>query len=288
MKQFTIQDLEQFSGIKKHTIRVWEQRYGFLTPKRINGYTRRYSPQEINVLLDAALLNQNGIKVSRIASMDDEEMKKNISSSEYRKDKTIHDLIIAMAERDSERFDSILDRCVLHGGIHNTIVEVIYPFAERIGLLDKWENKSYLENIFLIKESLKRKLYFGIENTAPDNQKNKNVFLFLLQGEKQELPLLFLNYFLKAEGYIVTHLGTGISLEYLINMIEHKLPDYCITTEYETTKRYDTNNSFKSLPLKYPAIHFISMGNIKKLYKGSTTYKHLYSIDQIINTISQV
>lgn len=286
MKQFTIHDLEQFSGLKKHTIRVWEKRYGFLTPKRINGSTRTYSPQEINVLLDAVLLNQNGIKVSRIASMDDEEMKKNISSSEYRKNKAIHDLIIAMAERDSERFDFILDSCVLYWGIHQTIVEIIYPFAERIGLLEKWENKNYMENIFLIKESLKRKLYFGIEKAAPDKQKNKTVLLFLLQGEKQELPLLFLNYYLKAEGYPVTHLGAGISIEYLINMIEHKLPNYCMTTAYETTKRYYTNDSYKNLPSKHPQIHFFSMGSIKKLYVGSTPYRHMYSIKEIINSIS--
>lgn len=285
MKHFSIKDLEDFSGIKKHTIRVWENRYNFLNPGRTDTLIRRYSSDEINILLDAALLNQQGIKVSHIASMGQEEKKTLLSATEHRKIKAVHDLIISMAEMDVNRFEIVLDSCILYFGIHQTIKDVIYPFAQRTGMLEKWEDKSYIENIVLVKESLKRKLYIGIEKASPFKEIDKTFLLFLSPGEKQESSLLFLHYFLKEKGYTVLYLGNQITTDCLIKLLHFKKPDFCITSQFEKTRRFsfvDTNNH---LPKLFPKMNFYSIGSINDVDMEVINYKTVRNVEDVMKDL---
>src|SRR5215213_6062240 len=107
MNEFTIRDLENLSGIKAHTIRIWEQRYSFLRPKRTETNIRYYSNNELKIILNVALLNKYGFKISRIDRMTEPELKQKVlglSSAEAVQDRVINELIQSMIDLNMEQF----------------------------------------------------------------------------------------------------------------------------------------------------------------------------------------
>ena len=110
MNAFTIKDLENLSGIKAHTIRIWEQRYGFLKPQRTSTNIRYYSNDELKAVLNIALLNKYGYKISHIDRMQPEEISNRILSlSDPRavQERVINELVQVMVDMDMERFEKI-------------------------------------------------------------------------------------------------------------------------------------------------------------------------------------
>ncbi len=241
MTHFSIKDLSDFSGIKPHTIRIWEQRFTFLKPKRNETLRRLYNPEELNVLLEVSLLNQSGYKVSRIARMSDEEKFGLVESLDLsqQQQRHVHDLIISMAEMDSNRFEQVMDTCILYYGIHITLQKVIMPFCERVGLFQKMDNRNFIENVLLIKEIVKNKFHFGIEKARPDKKEDTLVLLFLPQGEHQELLLLYLQYLYKMEGLKTLYLGKQVTIENLERICLLMKPGYVVTQLMEKNVRND-------------------------------------------------
>ena len=227
MANFSIKDLAEFSGIKPHTIRIWEQRYSFLQPQRSATSRRTYSTEELNVLLDVALLNQNGHKISRIDKMSFEEKLQVVSQITDQQQKSIHDLIIAMANMSTAEFDTALNKSIDQWGIHGTIQQVLLPFSDMIGLLQSGSSKAYAENIALIVPSIKQKLYLGLEACKAVNEKGK-VLLFQPSGEPEALSLLYAQYLLKKDGFEPLNLGQ-VSTDHLQLIHQHTQPDFVIT-----------------------------------------------------------
>src|SRR5688500_2615172 len=131
MTQFSIKDLADFSGIKPHTIRIWEQRFNFLKPSRTETARRVYNPEELNLFLEVMLLNQNGYKISKIAGMSMEDKLRLIEKMDESQQKlrTINELIIAMAEMDKDKFEQILHISIRFWGLDSTLMEVLLPFC---------------------------------------------------------------------------------------------------------------------------------------------------------------
>ncbi|MDX5478997.1 MAG: MerR family transcriptional regulator, partial [Cyclobacteriaceae bacterium] len=138
MSTYSIKDLEQLSGIKAHTLRIWEQRYSLLSPKRTDTNIRYYDDEDLKLILNVALLNDNGIKISKIASMSSEEMREQVvkmTEKSLTHDDQIHALTICMIEMDEERFDKVLSTNILKIGFEQTMMNIIYPFMSKIGVL---------------------------------------------------------------------------------------------------------------------------------------------------------
>src|SRR6476660_7968351 len=138
MNAFTIKDLENLSGIKAHTIRIWEQRYNFLKPQRTFTNIRYYSNDELKTILNIALLNKYGYKISHIDKMSPEEIREKILSlnqQEAQQERIVNDLIRNMVDLDMEAFEQTLDNYILARGIERSILQIIFPFMERIGVL---------------------------------------------------------------------------------------------------------------------------------------------------------
>lgn len=138
MRTYSIKDLEQLSGIKAHTLRIWEQRYNLLSPKRTETNIRYYDDEDLKLILNVALLNDNGFKISKIVSMDRPEMRDEVMHLTERSlthDDQIHALTISMIEMDEERFDKILSINILKLGFEQTMMNIIYPFMSKIGVL---------------------------------------------------------------------------------------------------------------------------------------------------------
>ena len=225
---FTIKDLENLSGIKAHTIRIWEQRYSFLKPYRTGTNIRYYSNVELKKLLNVALLNKYGFKISHIDKMDEEEMKEKILSLnqlQAQQERIVNELIQNMVDLDMEKFEAILDNYIITRGIERAIQQIIFPYLEKIGIL--WmTNHINPAQEHLVTNIIRQKLIVGIESIVSSVKINKTVLLFLPEGEYHELGLLFMFYLLKSRGVNTIYLGSSIPLEDVEYVVNLKRPDY--------------------------------------------------------------
>ncbi|MBC7826171.1 MAG: MerR family transcriptional regulator [Chitinophagaceae bacterium] len=229
MKDFSIKHLENFSGIKAHTIRVWEQRFGILQPNRSKSNIRHYSLNDVKLLLNTALLVKNGFKISELAGKDHHSIAtkiRQLTADKARREKVVSQLIICMYSHDIEQFDDILDSCFVTWGVDITLQELILPFLEKVKLLSYHD--SSCEAHFAI-TAIRRKIILGLERVHSNIKSNKSALLFLAEGEHYDLMLLFISYILKKNGIKVWYLGTNISKDNLGLILSLKKPDYLFT-----------------------------------------------------------
>ena len=231
MNSFTIKDLENLSGIKAHTIRIWEQRYNFLKPERTDTNIRYYSSVELKQLLNIALLNKYGFKISHIDKMDQEEINSKILSlnqMEALQERIVNELIQHMVDLDAEKFDAVLSSYIASRGIEKAIMQIIFPYLEKIGIL--WlTNHINPAQEHLVSNIIRQKLIVGIDSVTSPLQVNKTVLLFLPEGEYHELGLLFIQYMIKSRGIATLYLGCSMPLDDIEFVIKLKKPAYLYT-----------------------------------------------------------
>ena len=227
--KYFIKDIENITGIKAYTLRIWEQRYGMLVPKRTETNIRYYEEDDLKYMMNIAILNANGIKISRIAQMDrDEVQRKTLSISENNsgQQSQISTLTSAMFDFDEREFNKTLSINILHLGMEQTTTQIIFPFLQHLGVM--WLSGTiHIAHEHFITNLIKQRIFVAIDqlNIIP-NANAKKFLLFLPNGENHELSLLLASYLLRANGKNVLYLGTSTPLEDL-NKI-HKLhnPDY--------------------------------------------------------------
>ena len=231
MDAFTIKDLENLSGIKAHTIRIWEQRYNFLNPSRTDTNIRYYSNEELITLLNIALLNKYGYKISHIDKMEPIEMKERIFSltqSEAQLERIVNELIECMVDLRIEDFESVLDFQIASKGIEKTITQIIFPFLERIGILWVTSRVNPAQE-HLVTNIIRQKLIVGIEKTVPTLHASATALLFLPEGEHHELGILFMYYLLKTRGVKVLYLGANVPMRDVVYVADLKQPSFLYT-----------------------------------------------------------
>ncbi len=231
MDAFTIKDLENLSGIKAHTIRIWEQRYNFLNPSRTDTNIRYYSNEELITLLNIALLNKYGYKISHIDKMEPIEMKERILSltqSEAQLERIVNELIECMVDLRIDDFESVLDFQIASKGIEKTITQIIFPFLERIGILWVTSRVNPAQE-HLVTNIIRQKLIVGIEKTLPTLQADATALLFLPEGEHHELGILFMYYLLKTRGVKVLYLGANVPMRDVVYVADLKKPSFLYT-----------------------------------------------------------
>ena len=227
--KYFIKDIENITGIKAYTLRIWEQRYGMLVPKRTETNIRYYEEADLKYMMNIAILNANGIKISRIAQMDrDEVQRKTLSISENNsgQQSQISTLTSAMFDFDEREFNKTLSINILQLGMEQTTTQIIFPFLQHLGVM--WLSGTiHIAHEHFITNLIKQRIFVAIDqlNIIP-NANAKKFLLFLPNGENHELSLLLASYLLRANGKNVIYLGTSTPLEDL-NKI-HKLhnPDY--------------------------------------------------------------
>ena len=269
MHSFTIKDLENLSGIKAHTIRIWEQRYSFLKPNRTGTNIRFYSNEELKILLNVALLNKFGFKISHIDKMDEEEISEKILSLnqlEALQDRIVNMLIKSMIDLDIEAFEDVLDNFIAAKGIEKAISQIIFPFLEKIGIL--WlTNHINPGQEHLVTNIIRQKLIVGIESIRSTIKINKSVLLFLPETEYHELSLLFMNYMLKNKGVTTIYLGCStplIDVEYLANL---KKPDYIYTHLTTLGPKFNFDKFIENLSKNFSKTPVIISGQLTNTYE---------------------
>lgn len=231
MNAFTIKDLENLSGVKAHTIRIWEQRYSFLKPRRTDTNIRYYSNEELKTILNIALLNKYGFKISHINKMDELEINQKLVSLSYshaQQERIVNQLISFMIDLDIDLFEELLDNEIKAKGVEKIIDDIIFPFLEKIGLL--WvTNKINLAQEHLVTNIIRQKILIGIETCVSQIKSEKTALLFLPEGEFQELGLLYVYYVLKSRGVKVLYLGADVPIEEVNFIVKAKKPDFLYT-----------------------------------------------------------
>ena len=138
MTLYSIKDLEYLSGIKAHTIRIWEKRYHLLEPLRTETNIRSYSDNDVRKILNVALLVKNGYKISNIAALDEPKLQSEVirfSKNLGDPEKNIDQLLFCTVNLDAIGFEQLVDKIITELGFSKTIQQVIFPFFERIGKL---------------------------------------------------------------------------------------------------------------------------------------------------------
>lgn len=242
--KYSIKDLEKLSGIKAHTIRIWEQRYNLLSPERTETNIRWYTNEDLKMLLNVSMLYHRGYKISKIAALPKariiEEVNK-LSESQTTHENQIDNLVISMVEMDETKFEKIISSNILRIGFSQTIDLVIYPFLKKIGILWQTGSINPAQEHF-ISNLIRQKIIVAIDGLIPANPiREEKVVLFLPDGELHELSLLYYSYLLKAAGYRMIYLGQSVPYEDLKRVFEIHQPKLLLsvlTQQTRTTEKF--------------------------------------------------
>jgi len=269
MHSFTIKDLENLSGIKAHTIRIWEQRYQFLKPSRTDTNIRHYSNDELKKLLNIALLNKYGYKISHIDKMGEAEVKEKLLSlthTQAQQERILNDLIQCMIDMDMEKLEDILDNYILARGIERTITQIIFPYMERIGVL--WlTNHINPAQEHIVTNIIRQKLIVGIEGVSTSLKVNKTVLLFLPEGEYHELGMLFMYYLLKSRGVNVIYLGCNVPINDVEYVVKLKKPNYIYSHITSVGHKFNFEKFINNLLKKFVSTPVIISGQFTNTYE---------------------
>ncbi len=232
MAIYSIKDLEQLSGIKAHTLRVWEQRYNIVTPSRTETNIRYYSDEHLKCLLNVALLNKNGVKISKIAKMTEKEMAKQVSALSvvnFEHGNQLDALTLSMIDMDEYMFNRIVATNIQQLGFEHTMNEVINPFLDKLNVLWLTGSVTPLHEQF-ISCLIRRKIQAEIDKLCGNYKEDGKTFLiFMPEGETQELSLLYLHYLLRARKHKVIYLGCDVSCDDLKTVLLVHQPDFLYT-----------------------------------------------------------
>lgn len=215
-ENFSIKDLENLSGIKAHTIRIWEQRYDILTPNRSDSNIRTYSAKELVKLLSIRILRDNNVKISKIADLTEDEINEHIHKLTALKEnfygKQTNEFLVAMLSFDVLKFHNIFNHCRTKHSFEEIFLNIFIPLFERIGML--WQTSSIQPaHEYFISNLVRQKLYVEIENVKivkPEDEDHLHVVLLPL-NEIHDLGSLFLHYQLSSWGKNVVYLGPNVS-----------------------------------------------------------------------------
>jgi methanogenic corrinoid protein MtbC1 len=233
---------------------MWEQRYQFIKPCRSETNIRYYCTEELELLLDVALLNKTGYRISQINDLDRKDLRKKASrlpDANHRLDNRVNEMTIAMIAADTERFQDILNQYSEECGMDQTISELIYRFLVKTGMM--WQTGQLPEaSRKLASHLIRQKLVVGIELAVPKEKNNETVLLFLPEGDHEETGLLYSNYVLKMRGYDTIYLGGNVPIGDLCHIVEEKKPKqifmHIVNGEKQVRPDRFLQQLFKKLP----------------------------------------
>lgn len=250
MSAYSIKDLERYSGIKAHTLRIWEQRYKLLSPQRSDTNIRTYSNADLRHILNVSFLNNQGHKISNIAKLSVQEIHRKvdeITETNIVADVQIENFIHATADLDEEKFLKVFDVCAQKLGFDKTMTDVIYPFLQKLGVM--WHtgvinpgHEHFIVNL------IRQKILSAInEIKIGSDKKAKRVILFLPENENHEIALLYYQYHLRSLGYKTFYLGQSMPYDDLKKINKQIQAHYLLTIITCPKEKIDVKSYLKSL-----------------------------------------
>ncbi len=268
MSKFTLNDLESLTGIKADTIRIWERRYNIISPNRTTTNRRWYDDEDLKKLINISVLYQNGIKISKIAAMNDQEIFEKASSvSEGSKTSgdLISSLMIAMNSLDEKAVNEIILRCVITRGFEATFTELIFPFLKKVGIM--WHTGAIdITTEHFITSIFRQRLISAVDAVPPAGSNHgRSVLMFMPEGEFHELGLLFYYYLIKKRGHRVLYMGQATPFDSVISACTKWNPDIIITGLHTELNTSQPEEYLRKLS---------AVSGIQKIYAGGLFANH--------------
>lgn len=224
-QNFSIKDLENLSGIKAHTIRIWEKRYNILSPDRTSTNIRTYNNSHLQKLLNISLLNEHGYKISRISKLNDDEIAKmvqEINASSSLQDRSISAFKVAMMNFDDQLFHQTFDNLLNEKTFREIFHQVLVPLLDEIGMLWQTDTIKPIHEHYLV-DLIKQKLYLKIAEVRKIDEPVSNDLhvLFLPENEIHDIGILYLYYELLYNKHRAMYLGPTLPLSDMNYLMEH-------------------------------------------------------------------
>ena len=261
MAEYKIKDLENLTGIKSHTIRIWEKRYRILSPDRTDTKIRTYSDSELTHLLTVSMLNRNGIKISKIAELSQEDMNKLLwdikvnKEPEYSMDK----LLLSLVSLDEELFKETLANLLETEGLEKTFTDHLIPFLDRIGIMWLIGSVNPAQEHFM-SNLIRQKIISEIDKQEIPASTEKSVLMYLPEHEWHEMSLLFYHFLLRSKGIPTFYLGQSLPYESLVECIEKLKPNYILSSWLTAVDEKLVVSYFKKLKSDYPNLDVFAGG----------------------------
>ena len=261
MAEYKIKDLENLTGIKSHTIRIWEKRYRILSPDRTDTKIRTYSDSELTHLLTVSMLNRNGIKISKIAKLSQEDMNNLLwdikvnKEPEYSMDK----LLLSLVSLDEELFKETLANLLETEGLEKTFTDHLIPFLDRIGIMWLIGSVNPAQEHFM-SNLIRQKIISEIDKQEIPASTEKSVLMYLPEHEWHEMSLLFYHFLLRSKGIPTFYLGQSLPYESLVECIEKLKPNYILSSWLTAVDGKLVVGYFKKLKSDYPNLDVFAGG----------------------------
>jgi MerR family transcriptional regulator, light-induced transcriptional regulator len=252
MTAYSIKDLEHLSGIKAHTIRIWEKRFALLDPNRTDTNIRSYSDHDVRRILNVAMLVKNGYKISSVAAFDEAKLQAEvirINRNANDPDKDIDQLLFHTVNLDTFGFEAMIDKIIGEFGFSKTIQQVIFPFFERIGIL--WQTGSiFTAHEHFVSNLIRNRLICEAAKFG-SSQVSKSALFFLRENEWHELGLLYFNFLAAQAGLRCVYLGQSLPFEDLSNLLTANKYDFVCTSFVHAIDKPDLELYLANLSLVF-------------------------------------
>ncbi len=290
MQTYPINELERLTGVKAHTIRIWEKRYNLITPDRTDTNRRYYNDDQVRKLLNVTTLMAYGHKISKIAAYSEDEMSNHIQQqmSIETQDNIgsgyINDLLKTMLEFDEAGFEKIFSAVVTRFGLFEGMIQIVYPFLNKVGVLWSIDKTAPVQEHFA-SCIIRRKLMAAIDGLLPASVQGQKFLLFLPEGEWHEIGLLFSSYVIRSKGYDALYLGQNVPTENIVKISGLLKPDYILTFYVATRPSAEIDSQLKIFAKSNPNAKILIAGNKELLHSSKAKFKtvtYLSSVHDLI------
>lgn len=288
MKTYHISELEQLSGIKAHTIRIWEKRYNLIEPERTDTNIRMYDDRQVRKLLNVSTLLSNGYKISKIAELSEKDLNEKILEikTEAPDDiislSYINDLVSSMLNFNESAFEKTFSAAVTRYGMFDAMLKVFYPLLQKIGIMWSAETAMPVQEHFA-SSIIRRKLMSATDGQLPSGKKNKKFLLLLPPGEWHEIGLLFSDYIIRAKGFETIYLGQNVPYENVATIIKSVKATHVLAFFISRPATEDVAQIRKKMGLT-PDVNLLLTGSseIMELFSGQKNIVFLNSPDHLL------
>jgi len=293
MAVYSIKELEKLSGIKAHTIRIWEKRYNLIEPHRTNTNIRYYTDSELKKILNVAVLNRHGIRISSIAKLSELELREEIlrvSTSSDSNDTLIDSMVLSMIDFDEYKLESMIDKSIHKIGLKLTVTKVLYPFLEKVGIL--WQSGDvYPAQEHFVSYLIRQKIIAAIEGLSSTFNPEARRFLLLLpEGEWHEIALLFSQYLIREANHEVIYLGQSVPYSDVLAIGASKRFDFILISSAASKTGFDLGTYLKDLGGAFPDKKILYCSNFRGELptKGSGNLIHLEQIADLSDFLQNI
>jgi DNA-binding transcriptional MerR regulator len=295
--KYSIKEIERITGIKAHTIRIWEQRFQFIEPHRTETNIRFYDDEHLKTLLNISVLIKNGQRISQISKLSTPEIRNELERVAHQTSTEgdffavqVDALVVAMLDLDEFHFDKIIGSGAVRYGFENVMIRLIIPFLQKVGILWSTGEINVAQEHF-ITNLIRRKLIVAIDANIGKITKKERFILFLPDGELHEIGLLFAKYLIRMRGFPILYLGQSVPLPDLIAVAKEYKPDHFLTYFTLGQGLTKTQTYIQKMQTEFPNSSLCICGPLapeikNNLHPGALHLSSIESLTELLETLS--